>query len=355
MRNNYAYLHYICKILIPNVLTHMKHIANYLSWIVASVLAATCCPAISAQISNDEGMLTPGRTWWYNSRVTGNSGQYEFGVRIGDEIEIEGHTWKKIEVIKEAFNGQYFSCDDWKLRNDIQDTGYLRLDEDSNVIVRFSKRNYAEGESRSDVIIALVGDNILEGRNRMDLTFDMAGGDEIVIYSLNESKTNFTFGIPNAERPCRETALDFTIKSVGAFDGGMIPDTQLFTCEQSFADMGDVKFEYSYTDQFGVVSDVLDWSGLFFFPYPLIHASHPIPLPPVLRYVTDKDNSILYTAEGGLKLWEMEPTAVEGVGVESAVAEAEYYDLQGRRVAEPAAHGVYIRRQGAKAEKFYVK
>ena len=245
MRNNYAYLHYICKILIPNVLTHMKHIANYLSWIVASVLAATCCPAISAQISNDEGMLTPGRTWWYNSRVTGNSGQYEFGVRIGDEIEIEGNTWKKIEVIKQAFNGQYFSCDDWKLRNDIQDTGYIRLDEDSNVIVRFSKRNYAEGESCSDVIIALAGDNILEGRNMMGLTFDIGGGEEIVIYSLDESKTNFTFGIPNAERTDRETALDFTIKSVGAFDGGMIPDTQLFTCEQSFADMGDVKFEYS--------------------------------------------------------------------------------------------------------------
>ena len=80
-----------------------------------------------------------------------------------------------------------------------------------------------------------------------------------------------------------------------------------------------------------------------------------IPSTPKLRYVTDKDNNILYTAEGGLKLWEMETSAVESVGAESTAAEAVYYDLQGRRVAEPAAHGVYIRLQGAKAEKFYVK
>ncbi|MDE6207621.1 MAG: hypothetical protein K2M55_07415 [Muribaculaceae bacterium] len=300
--------------------------------------------------TNDEGMLTPGRTWWYNSPVTGNWGQYEFGVRIGDEIEIEGHTWKKIEVIKQAFNGVYFGCDDWELHDDIQDTGYIRLDEDSNVIVRFTKRNYAEGESRSDVIIALARENILEGRNMMGLTFDIAGGDEIVVYSLDESKTNFTFGMPNVERPYDETALDFTIKSVGAFDGGVIPETQLFTCEQSVADTRGVKFEYNYTDQFGVVSDVHGY-GLFFFPYPDMCPSLPITLPPVLRYVTDKDNNILYEAEGGLKLWEMEPSAVEGVGVESPAAEAEYYDLQGRRLAEPAPHGVYIRRQGAKAEK----
>lgn len=48
-------------------------------------------------------------------------------------------------------------------------------------------------------------------------------------------------------------------------------------------------------------------------------------------------------------------TGIEGIGAEAgADAPAEYYDLQGRRVATPVS-GLYIRRTGSKVEKVFVK
>lgn len=48
-------------------------------------------------------------------------------------------------------------------------------------------------------------------------------------------------------------------------------------------------------------------------------------------------------------------TGIEGIGAEAgADAPAEYYDLQGRRVANPVS-GLYIRRTGSKVEKVFVK
>lgn len=48
-------------------------------------------------------------------------------------------------------------------------------------------------------------------------------------------------------------------------------------------------------------------------------------------------------------------TGIEGIGAEAgADAPAEYYDLQGRHVANPVS-GLYIRRTGSKVEKVFVK
>ena len=48
-------------------------------------------------------------------------------------------------------------------------------------------------------------------------------------------------------------------------------------------------------------------------------------------------------------------TGIEGIGAEAGVdAPAEYFDLQGRRVANPVS-GLYIRRTGSKVEKVFVK
>lgn len=45
------------------------------------------------------------------------------------------------------------------------------------------------------------------------------------------------------------------------------------------------------------------------------------------------------------------PTSLEDVTVEGANAPAEYFNLQGRRIAQPAAGQIYIKRQGTKATK----
>ena len=75
-------------------------------------------------------------------------------------------------------------------------------------------------------------------------------------------------------------------------------------------------------------------------------------------YVKDGDNFHADMSDHNqpvMRLFSSEaPSAVSAVGVEAADAPAEFYNLQGVRIAQPAA-GLYIRRQGNTATKVLVK
>lgn len=49
------------------------------------------------------------------------------------------------------------------------------------------------------------------------------------------------------------------------------------------------------------------------------------------------------------------PTAIDIIGCDDTPAEAIYYNMQGLRVMQPLSPGLYIRRQGSKAEKIIVR
>lgn len=78
-----------------------------------------------------------------------------------------------------------------------------------------------------------------------------------------------------------------------------------------------------------------------------------------------KDNYLWFMSGGGVGhqfqldnafLWRSKDSAVNTVTVDEDTTDApvEYYDLQGRRVVNPTA-GLYIRRQGTKVQKIYVR
>lgn len=61
----------------------------------------------------------------------------------------------------------------------------------------------------------------------------------------------------------------------------------------------------------------------------------------------------MYSAVKTIEVESGSTTGIEGVEADEN-APAEYYNLQGVRVANPE-NGIFIRRQGAKVEKVYVK
>ena len=263
--------------------------------------------------------------------------------------EIDGKYWNPIKIIKEGLYGAYYGLSDWEYVTPDEDSntcGYIRMDECGQVIVKFPFYNITDSHPRFMYYTNCFGSTGL------DLNYKWYHNymEELTIYNFGNIGDSVRFGLDSVV----ET---FTINDVMNIENADMPEFPL-EVYQCFNPAIGISYrvgvdDYKYSYQFGVYSDTYpenEYSGLFFLPFPNVSMTNTIPSTPKLRYVTDKDNNILYTAEGGLKLWEMEPSAVEGVGVESPAAEAVYYDLQGRRVAEPSAHGAYRRRQGAKAK-----
>lgn len=79
---------------------------------------------------------------------------------------------------------------------------------------------------------------------------------------------------------------------------------------------------------------------------------------PQLRYVTDgEDNTVIYTAKGGYRLWDyyngVDNVVADGEGDNAAVVR--YYNLQGQPVSEPQPGSMYIRVEGGRATKVIAK
>ena len=70
----------------------------------------------------------------------------------------------------------------------------------------------------------------------------------------------------------------------------------------------------------------------------------------VVAMVLDRDGNVLNCAKDEVN--DFDPNAVEGIF--DANAPAEYFDLNGMKVAEPS-EGIYIRRQGAKTDKVIIR
>lgn len=87
------------------------------------------------------------------------------------------------------------------------------------------------------------------------------------------------------------------------------------------------------------VGSVDYFDGAYYFP--LIQVDGGLPYPSLTK-VTD--------AEGNVIVEYRAPAGIQAVEAADADAPAGYYDLQGRRVANPG-HGLYVLRQGAKATK----
>ncbi len=113
------------------------------------------------------------------------------------------------------------------------------------------------------------------------------------------------------------------------------------------------KYDAECVEGIGMPKSVLFGHNIFFLPF----ANHEFTAlqPMLLRYVTDKDNNIIFEQEGGTKLW----TEVSGVGNVSADrmadGEPQWYNLQGVLVDRPTVPGVYVKKSGNSAQKVLLR
>jgi len=78
-----------------------------------------------------------------------------------------------------------------------------------------------------------------------------------------------------------------------------------------------------------------------------------------VEYIGDATKVFIYSKSGGVNFYDFRftpdaSTAIAGISVDDADAPVEYFNLQGLRVENPHS-GLYIRRQGNKVGKIYLK
>lgn len=92
----------------------------------------------------------------------------------------------------------------------------------------------------------------------------------------------------------------------------------------------------------------------FFGTYDAATRTITIPDDTIMLGETSYNNGEFITGNEGTKVVFNETTAIDKIAGESSNAPAEYFNLQGQRVANPT-NGLYIKRQGGKVEKSFLK
>ena len=250
-----------------------------------------------------------GKTWWYSQRYPNPDSQWlddykdiYYGVSLRGDTIIEGHVWKSAIPIRPdgtPFHDCIF--------------GFIR-EEGKKVITRSNR--YSEKPCIVEDVINDVTNWRFSTGTLYDFSLDVGAETEYGrIIKID------TVGCREDRRIVQRIAdMDFTLcfyEGIGAYTPGAP----------------------------GLVE-------VFWHPLALSHVCIDTATPPLLHYVTDADMKVLFTADGGPKPWEQ--GLVEEVVAEPC-GEAVYFNLQGQPCAEPLAPGIYIRRQGARAEKVAIR
>ena len=279
-------------------------------------------------------LVVEGRTWWYHNRHDYGY-QVDYGVRIGDKVDIDGVGWNKVEMILMR-NGVYTGDhnDPWRgeytYLSEPMLTAYIREENGKVYSIMTDDCDFIPhiGCAASPLWID---------------TFDSSA----LIYNFGKVGDSFDFGTEEWHQTLWiEAVEDVEINGspYRCFVATGDPQGTL-----SWIDPGRT---YDYLEEYGVIDAI---NNLFWIPVSNYCAFNPSSGSADLRYVTEgPDNNIVFTADGGTKLWE-EFSGVEDVSMDNADAPARWYDLTGIEVAKPTVPGVYIRVCGGKSEKIMIK
>ena len=291
------------------------------------------------QVKQNEEAALPfveeGKTWWYVGRLNNTTTEISperssfFGYAIGSEEEVDGKMWHRlygkylryITETKELVEHKYTETDPEVFQ------GYIR-EEDGKV--------YTRGCGMPGFVF------------RFGAYFTMMM-EEPMIYDFSRSGTSYQFGHPDFD--IHFTRIDDKIIEQ---NNRSMHSYTYHTDSEHIIESGYNPSDYEMVEGVGIIDN--NNAGHF---YHLFHIPFGVPFTssaryygrPVLTYVTDADNNILFTNLGGPKPWEL-MDGVEGVTVESAAdGPAQWFDLNGREIAEPTAKGIYLLRRGTSVTK----
>lgn len=232
-------------------------------------------------------LVAEGRTWWYCSENTSSGASYlvESGFRIGGEVEINSVKWNRIEKIlsRESVGGRYV-YDDIPVLN-----AYIRED------------------SRKRVYVMSDGDCTLFGGLGSYGKPWWTGEGEALVYDFGETGEWFQAGTETGNGKFRITGtkdVENTGTTYRRITSSNYDRNNCFPGET-----------YEYFEGIGIG----DGNGSMLFFHPLGGGPAAVGNGPArLRYVTEgEDNGIIFTGEGGVKLWE------EYAGIGSIEADGE--------------------------------
>ena len=314
---------------------------------------------LTAQISRSDSapMVVEGRTWWYRASIACLAAQ-EYGFRIAAPVELVGEKWYPVQQINHALAYIDNSLDhlndelDWTVDTEPQTICHIRQ-EGNQIYTRLSSRfiskdfplhlqyvgpcqhlfRYSDdSESLSEEVFAIISFKLYD-----DI-------DNEFVYTSDGDYEYKNF-------------VKFKIKEVNEVSNSGVTYQQytLAKTDECFYSVPADDIVFSIPE-FGYMMSGKGLSELFFAPLGnYCSPTTPWQTDPVLRYVTDEDNNILFEAMGGFKLWEFDPAGVADVNADLENAPAAWYTIDGRMIDTPTAPGLYIRRSGNKTEKVAVR
>ena len=285
------------------------------------ILLATILTHLSAFSVNtaEKKMAIEGRTWWYKCQSYRYPCEQEFGIRIGEEVTIDGEKWNKVKLY--MYDEPHHPDSTSAIKADTATIGYIK--DDGRTVSSQAVYSPEYCESLSDSWF-------FQDKNIVNSIYTFGEIDSEGFYGSNDN----IFGIQS-----------YTIKNI----------SEVINSGNSYREF------HCVSDQRGLLYDTYEYiEGIghpeFFMllPYHVEFACFPKWGDPELAYVTDgDDNHVIYEAAGCKKIWEL--AGVEAVTVDSDNSQPEWYTLQGVKIDEPTAPGVYVRRTGSRTEKVAVK
>lgn len=272
---------------------------------------------LSIEVTEHKPMLVEGRTWWYTQDhyCYGSTGlKSENGISVGEEVEINGQTWHKINVISTE-NSKWDAA---SYDNTPRTITYMR-EEDGEIYTA-----YFDGTDevyKSESIHFHLGFGRFSEKPLLTYQYSNIGDS----FKVSDDDYDGIVTIDNISS-LTNSGYDYTL-----YEGKL-----------------DNRFDILIAEGLGRVNE-----GFFFDPYcEYFTLSYENQYNfPQLRYVTDPDGTIIYEGIGGYKLWEQS-------GVDNVVVEDDscrWYNLQGFEIAEPTIPGIYIRSSRNGNEKVFIR
>ncbi len=275
---------------------------------------------IRSRSTTEKKLAIEGRTWWYKSDRRIIDEMQEFGIRIGEEVTIDGEKWNKVTLA--MYNTPHQHGTEAQIVTDTLTIAYLK----------------DTGRAVSSVSLSLSTDSLIAA-----LTEYMHFSDNpkypFNLYTFGDMDETCDYGLWKWKESYKITdiqkitnaGISYTKYSTTPSEDGHI----LYDSYEYIEGIGHPKYFLLFPFGGGTMSNT-GWDD------------------PELTYVTDgDDHRVIYEAAGGKKIWEQ--AGVEAVTVDSKDAQPEWYTLQGVKIDSPTAPGVYIRRIGSNSEKVVVK
>lgn len=259
-------------------------------------------------------MLVEGRTWWYTQKhmlysSEGRKWIAENGISVGEEVEIDGVKWHKINLVNSGISRKGV----WEFNTEPRTIAYMREEGDKIYTIYFEDCLQCEGVSNYD---GYYGACSVE---QLSYQYLNVGDSYLIGYPFVE-----TYATMDNITQVTNSGHEYTLYECTLNRG---PDV-------------------SFIEGLGAIKNVL-----FFAPSPAYCACEDQYDWPDLRYITE-GGEIIYEGIGGFKLWEA--NSVGNVLTEDD-GTCRWYNLQGIEVGEPASPGLYIRSSRSGNEKVFIR